>query len=287
MSSLYLSCLESCLASCLAVFATLIAMDARSNEITEPKTTEQLRVCADPDNLPYSDEQQRGFENKIAAIVADELHASLHYDWLPQRRGFVRKTLGEGRCDVFIGVPVDDERLLTTQPYYRSSYVTVTRSSDPAIHDFSSAMLRRKRVGVQLIGDDLATSPPGYALTQIGATDNVTGYTIYGESPAASRAVSDVANRTIDVAILWGPQGSYFAHRAPVPLTVTIASPPNNLAAPFEYSIAMGVQKRNRELRDVLDAVLVRRRVDIDAVLASYHVPRIDGVPISSNGAHE
>src|SRR3954454_24573730 len=82
-----------------------------------------LRVCAEPDNLPLSNEHEAGFENRIARVVADELRATLVYEWQPQRRGFVRKTIGADLCDVWLGVPIGFERVLTTRPYYRSSYV--------------------------------------------------------------------------------------------------------------------------------------------------------------------
>jgi quinoprotein dehydrogenase-associated probable ABC transporter substrate-binding protein len=235
-----------------------------------------LRVCADPDNLPYSRQDLSGFENRIAAIMADELHATLRYDWLPLRRGFVRKTMGQGRCDVFIGVPAGFERVLTTRPYYRSSYVFVWRRGEDAPHSFSDPRIAERRVGVQLIGNDLAATPPGYALARAGATSNVVGYTIYGAGPAAQRMVDALAARDIDSAVLWGPQAGYFATHAQTPMAMAVARPPAGLAAPFDFAIAMGVAKGKDALRDELDAALQRRRADIDTVLAAYAVPRTD-----------
>ena len=235
-----------------------------------------LRVCADPDNLPYSHQDLSGFENRIAAIVADELHATLRYDWLPQRRGFVRKTMGQGRCDVFIGEPAAFERVLTTRPYYRTSYVFVWRRGEDAPHSFSDPHIAERLIGVQLIGNDLAASPPGYALARAGAVSNVVGYTIYGDKPAAQRMVNAIAAREIDSAVLWGPQAGYFARHAQTPMEIAVAQPPAGLAAPFDFPIAMGVAKGNQALRDELDAALQRRRADIDTVLAAYAVPRTD-----------
>ena len=235
-----------------------------------------LRVCADPDNLPYSQQDESGFENRIAAIVADELHASLQYEWQPLRRGFVRKTMGAGRCDVFIGVPAGFERVLTTRPYYRSSYVFVWRHGDDAPHSFTDARIADKRIGVQLVGNDLAATPPGHALSSAGAISNVVGYTIYGDGPAARRMVDALATHDIDSALLWGPQAGYFARRAAVPMDIAIARAPAELKAPFKFAIAMGVARGNAALRDELDGALQRRRADIDAVLAQYAVPRTD-----------
>jgi mxaJ protein len=237
----------------------------------------ELRVCADPDNLPYSDDHERGFENRIARLVAGEMRATVVYAWLPQRRGYVRKTLGAKLCDVFIGVPADYERVMTTRPYYRSSYVFVYRGSDEAFDSFDDPRLRTRRVGVQLIGDDLAATPPGHALARHGAVDNVVGYTVYGDGPAARRMIAALAAGRIDVALVWGPQAGYFAGRAGVPLRIAPAHAPADLAAvPFEFSIAMGVRRGDRPLRDELNAILERTRPQIDAILAEYAVPRTD-----------
>ena len=236
----------------------------------------ELRVCADPDNLPYSDDRERGFENRIARVLADETGRALVNVWQPLRRGFVRKTLGAHACDVVIGVPADFERVLTTRPYYRSSYVFVTPASRPAVSGFDDESLKRSRVGVQLIGNDLAATPAGYALARHGVVDNVVGYTIYGDGPAAQRVVSAIDHGELGVGVLWGPQAGYFAARAAEPLKVTVAHAPADVQVAFEFDIAVGVRKGDRALRDQLDAALVHRRSEIDAILAEYRVPRTD-----------
>jgi quinoprotein dehydrogenase-associated probable ABC transporter substrate-binding protein len=235
----------------------------------------ELRVCGDPDNLPYSSRDESGFENRIARLVADDMGAKLTWFWQEQGRGFVRKTMGAGQCDLFIGVPAGYERVLTTRPYYRSTYVAVTRRGARPFAGFDPADLRQRRIGVQLIGDDLVTSPPGYALTRAGAIENVRGFTIMGDGPAAQRMVDAVTSGDIDIALVWGPQAGWFAHRARVPLVVTTTSAPAGLPVPFEYSIAMGVRKGDSALRDKLDEILQRRHADIDAILASYFVPTV------------
>jgi mxaJ protein len=240
----------------------------------------ELRVCADPDNLPYSHANESGFENRIARLVAGEMKAQVSYEWMPLRRGFVRKTMGEGLCDVFIGVPAGFERVMTTRPYYRSSYVFVSRTP---LESFDDARLKTWRIGVQLVGNDLAATPPGYALVAKGAIDNVRGFTIYGEGPAPERMVKAMEKGELDAGLIWGPQAGYFAAQASRPLDVRIAPPPVELAGmPFEFAIAMGVKRGNRKLRDELDAILERRRGDIDAILAEYSVPRTDRPNLAS-----
>ncbi len=238
---------------------------------------EPLRVCADPDNLPYSHRDGSGFENRIARLVANDLGQPLAYFWQEQRRGFVRKTLGAGECDVLIGVPAGFDKVLRTHPYYRSTYVAVSRHGEPPFTGFAPDQLRGRRFGVQLIGNDLAASPPGHALAENGATANVTGFLVYGDGPAGQRMVDAVARKAIDVALVWGPQAGYFVQRASVPLDLAPVRAPAGLKVPFEYAMAMGVRKGDTALRDRLDEVLRRRRADIDAILAAYDVPRVDG----------
>jgi mxaJ protein len=234
-----------------------------------------LRVCSDPDNLPYSNQAGAGFENKIAELIAQDLHATLEYDWWPQRRGFVRRTLGADMCDVLIGVPADFERVSTTRPYYRSSYVFVTRDGD-AVPDFADPAIRQRRIGVQLIGNDMAATPAGHALTRAGATARVTGFTIFGDGPAAQRMIDALGTGKIDAALVWGPQVGYFAARAQAPLKVSIARPPAGTPEPFEFDVALGVKRGNKALLAELEGVLKRRQRDIDTILAAYHVPRTD-----------
>jgi mxaJ protein len=236
-----------------------------------------LRVCADPDNLPYSHADGSGFENRIAQLVADDFGVPLEYAWLPDRRGFVRKTLGAGLCDLIVGVPAGFERTLNTRPYYRSSYVLVEPAGQGTPRDFADARLRRWRIGVQLMGDDFATTPPGYALVQAGAVDNVVGFPLPGDQPAAARMVQALARGELDAAFVWGPQAGYYARRAARPLQLHYLAPPPSLRQqPFTFAIAMGVRRGEAALRDRLDDLLARRQGDIDRILAEYGVPRVE-----------
>ena len=238
-----------------------------------------LRVCADPDNLPYSHQDGSGFENRIAQLVASDFGVALEYAWLPDRRGFVRKTLGAGFCDLVVGVPLDFERTANTRPYYRSAYMLVEaagEASPPA--SFDDPRLRQWRLGVQLIGDDFAATPPGHALVQAGAVANVVGFPVPGELPAAQRIVQAVARGELDAAFVWGPQAGYYALRSPRPLQLRYVAPPAALRGqPFAFDIAMGVRRGDRALRERLDDFIARRQPDIDRILAEYGVPRVEG----------
>jgi mxaJ protein len=247
-----------------------------------PASARELRVCADPNNLPFSSEARDGFENKIAELLADELGATLQYTWWAQRRGFIRNTLRARACDVVMGMPVGAEMVRTTQPYYRSSYVFVRRADQPAIDSLDDPRLQGLRIGVQLIGDDGANTPPSHALTRRGIT-TLRGYMIYGdyrEPSPPSRIVGAVAAGEIDVAAVWGPLAGYFASRQAVPLKLTPLQPAvDEGELPMVFDIAIGVRRDDDALRAELDAALQKRRAEISAILAAYGVPRVDGAP--------
>lgn len=240
-----------------------------------------LGVCADPNNLPFSNQREEGFENRIARLLADELHVELRYTWWAQRRGFARNTLNAGRCDVIIGVPTAYELALTTRPYYRSTYVFASRADRRlALHSFDDELLRRLRIGVHLIGDDGANTPPVHALAKRGIVSGVHGYMIYGdyrEPNPPARLLEAVAKGEVDVAIAWGPLAGYFARSSAVPLQLTPVQPQIDLPfLPMVYDISMGVRRADTELRDSIEAVLERRRADIGRILDEYGVPRLE-----------
>ncbi|MEJ1158427.1 quinoprotein dehydrogenase-associated putative ABC transporter substrate-binding protein [Prosthecomicrobium sp. N25] len=246
--------------------------------LAAPARAEALRVCADPNNLPFSNEAREGFENRIAAVVAEALGRELAFTWWAQRRGFVRNTLAAGLCDVAIGVPAGYDPVATTRPYYRSTYVLVSRSRDKLdAASLDDPRLDSLRIGVQLVGDDGANTPPAHALAALGLGGNLRGYMVTGDygTPAPGAAIVDaVAAGEVDVAAVWGPQAGYFAARAAEPLTVMpIAGGGRSGPFRFQFDIAMGVRRGDRDLRDRLDHVLVQRRADIEAILEDYHVP--------------
>ncbi|MEA2764851.1 MAG: mxaJ protein [Gemmatimonadaceae bacterium] len=239
-----------------------------------------VKVCADPNNLPFSNERQQGFENKIAEIVARDLNAKVRYAWWAQRRGFVRNTLNARECDILIGVPSSFERATTTIPYYRSTYVFVTRRDRHIrISSFDDAVLKKLRIGVQMIGDDFTNTPPAHALSRRNIIQNVRGYSVYGDyrqpNPPA-RIIDALVEGDVDVAIAWGPLAGYFARQAPVALDITPVSPQIDLPyLPFVFDISMGVRRGENALRDELNAIIVRRKDELDRILDDYGVPRV------------
>lgn len=256
----------------LALGAVAFAADAQAPN--------KLRVCADPNNLPYSNEKQEGFENKLADLIARDLGREVDYTWWAQRRGFFRLTLKAQQCDVVMGVPVSSERALTTDPYYRSTYVFVTRKDrNLDIRSINDPRLKQLKVGVQIIGDDYNNSPPAEALAKRGAVKNVVGYTVYGNyltpNPTA-RIVEAVAKSDVDVAIVWGPQAGFFAAQQTVPLTITPVQPKADGPVPFTFEISLGVRRSDAQFRKQLNRILARHKQDIDRLLAEYHVPRIN-----------
>jgi len=263
-----------------AQLATSNAPPSQPPSSQPPWLTHVLRVCADPNNLPYSNEKREGFENRIAELVARELKAEPRYTWWAQRRGYIRNTIRAGLCDVYIGMPTGLDMLLLTRPYYRSTYAFVTKRNGPRITSFDDPKLKRLRIGVQIIGDDYANAPPAEALTHRGIVKNVRGYTVIGdyhEPNPPSRIVHAVAAGEVDVAVVWGPLAGYFARQSSVPLRVVPVSPEVDVPyLPFVFDIAMGVRRGDTVLRDSLDAVIARRQRDIDRILVDYGVPRAD-----------
>jgi mxaJ protein len=239
-----------------------------------------LRVCADPNNLPFSNDRGEGFENRLAEMVARDLGTRVAYTWWAQRRGFLRNTLNAGKCDVVLGVPTRLARTDTTRPYYRSTYVFVApRRRHLGLRSLDDPALRGLRIGVQMVGDDFANSPPAHALSSRGIITNVRGYSVagdYSQPNPPARIVEAVARGHIDTAVVWGPLAGYFAAREPEPLDVTPVLPHADPQLPFTFAISMAVRPGDEGRRKILDDFIVRRRDTIDRLLSEYHVPRVD-----------
>jgi mxaJ protein len=264
-----MSLVSRALGACLTVSALVAAT---------PTARAPLRVCADPNNMPFSNEHGDGFENKIATIVAREMRRPLAYFWLPQRRGFVRNSLNARRCDVVIGVPAQYGLLQPTRSYYRSSYAFVSRRDRHlGVNSFDAPALRSLTIGIQVSGDDYNNPPAAHELASRHIVQNVRGFTIYGDysQPEPQREIVDaVAHGRVDVAIVWGPLAGYYAQREPTPLEVRpIATPPSGSSSRFTFDIAMGVRRDDTALRAALDQVITRRVDDMRRILRSYGVP--------------
>jgi mxaJ protein len=251
----------------------------------------RLRVCADPNNLPFSNQAEAGFENKLANMIAEHLGKQVSYTWWAQRRGLIRNTLKAGKCDVVIGVPSGYDLVETTKPYYRSTYVFVSRQDrhldlesmlDPRLHQLT--------IGVHLIGDDGNNPPPAQALGEEGIVDNVRGYSIYGDYRQAdppARLIEAVEDGDVDVAAAWGPLGGYFAKTSPVPLTVVPIRDGERFAPQqFQFAIAMGVRKGDYGLRDQLNAFIDEHRSELTLLLRSYGVPLVE-LAATASGGHD
>lgn len=252
-----------------------------------------LTVCADPNNMPFSNRTGDGFENRITQLIAHDLDLRIRYVWWAQRRAYVRNTLKEAMCDLWPGIAQGVDNVVTTQPYYRSTYVFVTRASaglsgltldDPRLHSLS--------IGVQMIGNDAMNTPPAHAIASRGVIRNVRGFMVYGDygrpNPPA-RIVEAVASGAVDVAMVWGPLAGYFASHSSVPLRLEPVTPALDQGIwPMTYDIAMGVRRNEPRLRQQVEHILTSRKPQIEAILREFGVPElpIDSKPGALAQAH-
>ncbi len=236
-----------------------------------------LRVCADPNNLPFSNEQRQGFENQLAELFAARLGAKLEYAWWAERKSFIKNTLDAGRCDLVMGIPTSLDSVTATKPYYRSTYVFVSRHDrNLQVTSLNDPRFPEWRIGVHVVGDDYA--PPAAALARRGVTKNVIGFSLfgeYGEPNPPGKLIDAVAAGDIDIAIVWGPFAGYFGSRERVPLDIVPVSPAMFLAVPFTFDISAGVKKGNETLRSQLDAVIQDESAAIQQILTAYAVPQV------------
>jgi quinoprotein dehydrogenase-associated probable ABC transporter substrate-binding protein len=257
----------------------------RPAETKAAEPSRELRVCANPDNLPYSNRKAEGFENRIAELIAAELRLPITYTWHAQRRGFLRRTLNAGRCDLVVGAPAGLEGLVTTKPYYRSTYVFVTRQDRKlGIRSFDDPALKNFRIGLHVASDDGNNPPPAYSLARRGMARNIVGYRLWDvetiENPQG-RIIDAVASGEIDVAIVWGPFAGYFAKDQSAAIEI-VPVPPDIAELPSEFDMALGVRKGEDAFKAQLESILDKRRDDIRAVLVSYGVPLIDRPTLAS-----
>jgi quinoprotein dehydrogenase-associated probable ABC transporter substrate-binding protein len=240
-----------------------------------------FRVCADPNDMPYSDRARQGYENRIAALLAHDLNLPLEYTWYPQMRGFVRKTLNTRVCDVIMGVPAHYDPVRTTSPYLRSTYALVYRADRGyKITSLDDSALASLRIGVHVIGDDYQNTPGAAALAARGIIDRVVGFPIvadYGQPAPGARLIDALARDSIDVAIAWGPLAGYFATREPVRLVVVpLPDRPDASGQQFAFDIAVGVRHGDTALAATLDSLLDRERPAIRRILHDYGVPVLE-----------
>jgi mxaJ protein len=226
--------------------------------------------------MPLSNQKGEGFEQKIAELIGKEWNAKVEYAWWPVRRGFFSRALNGRYCDVAIEAPSGLDMAGVTRPYFRSGYVFVTRKdSGLDLTSLADPRLKKLRIAVNLLNSDAENTPPAMALSRYGVVGNLVGFsTFYTENNRPGDIVEAVANKKADVAIVWGPLAGYFAQKSEVPLVVTPLAERDSLSnLPFRFNIAMGVRRRDSELRDSLDALLARKGPEIQAILKEYNVP--------------
>lgn len=241
---------------------------------------QDLWVCADRNNLPYSNDRHEGFENKLAQIIAHDLGRNLQYVWWPASPTFARKVFRKGACDLIMGIPSKGYDLAEpTQPYYSSSYVFVSRRDRHlSVDSFDDPSLKTVKIGLHVVDDGF--TPAAQELATRGIIGNVKGYSIFGnlgkENPSAD-LIRAVAQGDVDVAIAWGPLAGYFAQHSSVPLQITaICAASVKTSLPVSFEISIGVRRDEDNLREQLNQELDRRRNDIHSLLLSYGVPLLD-----------
>ena len=281
--------IRSKLAGALLVASASVALMASA----QTRAPSDLRVCADPYDLPFSNNQEEGFENKIAHLVARDLNATVINYWWPSRRGVLRNSILGGFCDVMIQAPVGLDPVATTKPYYRSTYYFVYRADRGlAVRSLDDTVLKRLKIGVNIIGYDYTNTPPAHALGSRGIVGLVGFGNFLNPDPKADHPddiIRAVAKDSIDVAIVWGPLAGYWVKRAPVALTM-VALPDSDPVSgmPFAFNMAMAVRHRDKELKARLDSVIDRRKSEITAILQEYSVPLLDlratGAPAAPHG---
>jgi quinoprotein dehydrogenase-associated probable ABC transporter substrate-binding protein len=257
----------------LSLGAVALAYAAEGHRVDLVNRT-ALRVCADPANMPFSNDKGEGFENKIAEIVAGELKVPVEYTWFPQATGFIRQTLFSKRCDVVIGYAQGDELVLNTNHYYRSTYALVYRAGSglDGVDGLADPRLKDKRIGV------VAGTPPGSIMARLGLMAHAKPYQLVVDrrydSPG-ERMIDDIRSGDIAAGVLWGPMAGYFAARGGdklvvVPLLKEGGSPR------MTYRITFGVRNLEDDWKHQLNAVIAKRQGDIDEVLLRFGVPLLD-----------
>lgn len=241
-----------------------------------------LQVCADTNDLPFSNSRGQGFENVLAKMVAKDLQRDVHFVWVSQQAPYAAKRTEEQSCDLLMAITGPGGLMVPTIPYYRSSYVFVARR-DRHIHvaRLDDQRLANYRIGAQTIGDDDASSPAAEELARRGLGRNIVGYSIYGyplgRNPS-EQLVCAVEQGRVDLAVVWGPAAGYFAGLSPVPLEVMRIIPPRSSALPVAFDISMGVRRDNSALLGQLNDFIRRRHKEISEVLERYGVPLL-GTP--------
>lgn len=242
-----------------------------SIELVDPKV---LRVCADPRNLPFSNEKGEGFENKLAELFAAKLQKKIDYMYYPQATGFVRMTLGAHRCDVIMGFPQGDDLVQGTNPYYRTAYALISKQNSDleSVTTLGDARLKGKHIGI------VAGTPPATNMAANGLMANAKPYPLMIDTRVDSSAeamINDLNKGEIDAAILWGPMAGFYAKKTNPPLHVTPLV--NEKTGPqLVYRIGMGVRRADQNWKRLLNRLIQESQPEINKILSDYGVPLLD-----------
>lgn len=232
-----------------------------------------LKVCADPNDLPFSSEQKQGFENKIAELMANALGVKVEYTWFPQIIGFARNTLQAHRCDLVMGTVAGDDIMQTTNPYYFTTYVMVYRSDKGlALDGVADPRLASLRLGV------VSATPPSDLLVRHDLMSHAKPYPLTVDTRVQSpthEMIQDVVDGTIDVGFLWGPIAGYYKKHDKLPLTLVPLKEETG-AARMKYHIAMGVRANEPEWRRRINATILKQQLAITAILREYGIPLLN-----------
>lgn len=249
--------------------------DAASTGAYDLVNRKVLRVCADPRNMPFSNEAGEGFENKIAEVIADELKIPVEYTWFPMSTGFVRMTLFTKRCDVIIGYAQGDELVLNTNAYYRSTYAIMYRpgSGLDGVDSLADPRLKDKKVGL------IANTPPGFLMVKHGLMSKAKAYPLVVDTrfdASAEAMAKDIRSGDVDAGVLWGPFAGYYASKGGEALTVKVLALDPEVSTKMSYGVTFGVRSTDRDWKKQLNTILTKRRSDIDKILLAYGVPLLN-----------
>ena len=252
--------------------------EGRIGEIRRVENNDEFKVCADPENMPFSNNKQEGFEDKIAQVLAQDLGKKLSFTYAYSRQGFFRNTLGANRCDVVIGTTSDADNMRTSKPYYRAGHVFVWRkASNYNITDWTSPDLRKGFIGV------IDHSPATIPMNDNNLIGNARPYRIQRDlNLPSSFMIDDLAKGDIDIAIAWGPIGGYFAKQSKVPMVVAPIPEyeTENAKGKESWNISVGVRKKDKERMAMIQGALDRNQAKIIKILDDYgipHVPVVEG----------
>ncbi len=240
-----------------------------------PARATALRVCADPDNMPFSNEKAEGFENKLAELIAQKLDATLEYTWFAEATGYVPNTMGRDACDLVMGYAQGTGLIEDTNPYYYTSYVLIYREQDASlagVDNLSDLRLKGKRIGL------FARTPPASILAMHGLVANAKPFEVDADESAAKATmtiIDEVASGELDAALLWGPVGGYYAERAGVPLKL-VPLVKENAGPSTIYGITMGVRPNEPQWKHTINRLIAENQGEINVILEGYNVPVLD-----------